>query len=91
MTKRKLPLLTVMAFWMLAFHYIDLYWQVMPELNNDGSPYEGVMAPGWITELAMLVGVGGCWVAGLARLASKNALVPTGDPRLEESLSFQNF
>ena len=36
------------------------------------------------------IGIGGLWVAGITRLAMGNSLVPTGDPRLDESLRFEN-
>ena len=32
----------------------------------------------------------GLWLAGITRLAMGNSLVPTGDPRLDESLRFEN-
>jgi len=34
--------------------------------------------------------VGGIWLAGIVRLAMGNSLVPTKDPRLEDSLHFEN-
>ena len=32
----------------------------------------------------------GLWLAGITRLAMNHSLVPTGDPRLDESLRFEN-
>jgi hypothetical protein len=37
-----------------------------------------------------LLGIGGVWLAGLAGLAGRRSLVPTGDPRLQDSLEFEN-
>jgi hypothetical protein len=36
------------------------------------------------------IGIGGLWLAAIARLASADRLVPVGDPRLNDSLTFEN-
>ena len=41
-------------------------------------------------DLTAFFGVGGLWLAGITKLAMGNSLVPIGDPRLEESLRFEN-
>jgi hypothetical protein len=38
-----------------------------------------------------LIGIGGIYVASLLRLALRHPLRPIADPRLEESLAFQNI
>ena len=49
---------------------------------------------GWnphLLDLTCLIGIGGLFIAGTAyRLRACN-LVPTGDPRLDESLAFENM
>lgn len=82
--KRRLALLTFWAVWMLAFHALDLFWLVMPTIERDGALVGAI-------DVASFAGVAGLWVAGLVRLASRHALVPTGDPRLHESLAFENL
>ena len=37
-----------------------------------------------------MVGLGGLWIAGLAFFAKGRSLVPTRDPRLQDSLGFEN-
>lgn len=71
------------SIWILGFHYVDLYWQVMPVLNPGGAQ------PRWLDAslLMMLVLSSGAMVA-LACQA--RPLVPVGDPRLAESLAFRN-
>jgi hypothetical protein len=41
-------------------------------------------------DLCLLVGMGGLYLAGLLAVAGRYALVPLKDPRLGESLAFEN-
>ena len=43
----------------------------------------------WL-DLTTLIGVGGVFLAALGWFLRRSALVPIHDPRLEESLSFEN-
>ncbi len=81
--KRSRKTLAFWAAWLLVFHWVDLYWLIVPGLHPERPPFG-------ITEVACLIGVGGVFVAGLVRLAAARSLVPERDPRLEESLAFEN-
>jgi hypothetical protein len=81
--KRNGATLAVGGAWLLAMHYVDLYWQVMPTLHPDG------LRPSAL-DVAALVAVGGCFVAAASWLMRRQALVPMRDPRLAESLAFEN-
>ena len=69
--------------WLLAMHFVDIYWQVMPTLHPEG------VRPSTL-DIAALVAVGGCFVAATGWLMRRQALVPIRDPRLAESLAFEN-
>ena len=69
--------------WLLAMHFLDLYWQVMPTLHPEG------LRPS-LLDVAALMAVGGCFVAAASWLMRRQALVPLRDPRLAESLAFEN-
>jgi hypothetical protein len=69
--------------WLLAMHFVDLYWQVMPTLHPEG------VRPS-LLDVAAFVAVGGCFVAAAGWLMRRQALVPLRDPRLPESLAFEN-
>ena len=84
--KRNRRTLAFWAVWLLVIQYVDLYWLVMPsfgEYHNDVH----------LTAVDLL-----CW-AGLtllfvgfaARRAKGVNLVPTRDPRLADSLAFENI
>jgi hypothetical protein len=81
--KRRGWTLAVGGVWILAMHFLDLYWQVMPTLHPDG-----IRAS--ILDLAAFLAIGGCFVAAAAWLMRRQALVPLRDPRLAESLAFEN-
>jgi hypothetical protein len=81
--KRNPLTLAVGAAWMLAMHYVDLYWQVMPALHRP------LVQPSAI-DVTALVAVGGCVAAVVGMQMRRAALVPLKDPRLPESLSFEN-
>jgi hypothetical protein len=69
--------------WLLTMHFVDLYWQVMPTMHPEG------LSPS-LLDLAAFVAVGGCFVAAAGWLLRRQALVPLRDPRLAESLAFEN-
>ena len=81
--KRKPTTLVVGAAWVLAAHYLDIYWQVMPNLHPHGLHLAA-------TDITAFVGIGGLFVAGVAWLTVRCALIPARDPRLPEALSFEN-
>jgi hypothetical protein len=81
--KRNGTTLAVGGAWILAMHFVDLYWQVMPTLHPEG------LRPSAL-DVAALVAIGGCFVAAASWLMRRQALIPLGDPRLAESLAFEN-
>ena len=69
--------------WLLAMHFIDIYWLVMPTLHPEG------VRPS-LLDIATLLAVGGTFVAAASWLMRRQALVPVRDPRIAESLAFEN-
>jgi hypothetical protein len=81
--KRKGATLAIGGAWLLAMHFVDIYWQVMPTLHPEGFRVS-------VLDVATLFAVGGCFVAAASWLMRRQALVPLRDPRLAESLAFEN-
>ena len=71
--KRRGSTLAVGGVWLLAMHYVDLYWQVMPTLHPEG------VRPSAL-DVAAFLAVGGCFVAAAGWLMRRQALVPTTRP-----------
>ena len=81
--KRRESTLAIGGAWLLVMHFVDLYWQVMPTLHPEG------LRPSAL-DVAALLAVGGCFVAAAGWLMRRHSLVPMRDPRLAESLAFEN-
>lgn len=90
--KRTLPLLAAWAAWILVVRWLDVLWLVMP-------PYWGKLEAGKTTlfepvslilAALLLFGLGGIYVWYLMGRMINVPLVPERDPRLDESLAFEN-
>lgn len=81
--KRNATALAAAAVWLLAMHLLDLYWLVMPNLHPAG------MVPS-LLDAAAAIGCCGVFLAAFGGALRRQALVPLRDPRLPESLTFEN-
>jgi hypothetical protein len=82
--KRNRKTLAFWAFWLLTIEYFDLYWLVMPNRSPGAVPFH-------IVDFLCWFGVLGIFIGGAAMRAKGLNLVPTKDPRLADSLAFQNL
>lgn len=82
--KRNRAAMTFWSVWLLAMHWIDLYWLAVPQTSPAG-PSIGLL------DIACFVGCGGLFAAAWLWLAGSCPLVPVRDPRLPESLAFHNI
>ena len=80
--KRRGPWLPIGATWMLAMHYLDIAWMVLPSIG------QGYASPPLLA--GALLAVGGIVAAVFGRLLAGRPLVPIRDPRLNESLALDN-
>jgi hypothetical protein len=81
--KRNSTALVGAAAWMLLMHLMDVFWLVAPDVRGQAA------IPG-IFDGAALLAVGGAFLAAFAWLLRWHPLVPVGDPRLPESMAFEN-
>jgi hypothetical protein len=79
--KRRPSVIAWMGAWLLAAHYLDMHWVVLPELH-------GAWHPHWL-DLAALLFVGGASVLVSILRAGREPQVPLGDPRLEAGLHYE--
>lgn len=86
--KRRKGFLLLGALYVLFIHWVDLYWLIAPEWSNRLNPAGGL--PINVFDLLCFLGMGGMFLAGMAYFLRGQALVPERDPRLAESLSFEN-
>jgi hypothetical protein len=82
--KRKNLTLGLGATWMLGMHFVDLHWLVMPAYQEKSF---GLTAMDFTT----MLGIGGLFMAAFGFFLTRAKLVPAKDPRLIESITFENF
>ncbi|MCH2132552.1 MAG: hypothetical protein MK116_02260 [Phycisphaerales bacterium] len=105
-TKRWRNLLAAIAFWMVLMMIVDVYWLVMPTLPpgvaHDAASLaqltedvnSGAVSVGWnltIANFTAVIGMLGLLKAGTFAALWRCSLVPVSDPRLDESLAFENI
>jgi hypothetical protein len=81
--KRRPAVLAFWAAWLLAAHWLDVHYLIMPNVQPTGVPVS-------LIDLCCMAGMGVVFVAGLLLFAGRRSLTPTKDPRLGESLGFEN-
>lgn len=81
--KRNGKAMAAAAIWLLVMHLLDLYWLVMPNLHPHG------VTPG-LLDFAAPIGCCGLFLAAFGFALRRQALIPLRDPRLPESLTFEN-
>jgi hypothetical protein len=81
--KRRSTVLLVAALWILAMHALDLFWLVMPSVRTSGPIVH-------LVDVVCFVGLGGLFFSALAWRMARVNLVALRDPRLDESLGFEN-
>ncbi len=82
--KRRKWSLGFWAVWMIVMHVIDLWWIVMPSFN-----YQQVTFG--VVEAGLLIGLTSIFLGAAVYRAASYPLVPQKDPRLQESLAFENL
>jgi hypothetical protein len=89
--KRRPTFLAFWALWQLCFVAVDMYWLVMPEMGSTIENYYGPTQSGVHITVCAIVGFLGVVFGVFGLLAGKASLRPTHDPRLADSLVFQNI
>ncbi len=82
-SRRNRQVLLGWSCFLLLFHWVDLYWLVMPQYSPDR------LSLG-LTELLCFVGVGLLFAAAVLRTATEKQLIPVGDAELPNSIAFHN-
>lgn len=104
--KRWGGVITLIAAWMICIFIVDVYWLVMPivpeaslaEVTSydqlQGMVSSGEVDLGWspsVIDIILPVSMLSLLLAGTMFNLRKCSLVPAADPRLDESLAFENF
>ena len=82
-SKRNTKLLKFMTIWIIAVHYLDIHWIVMPTLHHH-DVHLGLY------DLLTMVGFGLVFVGSLRYIMSRNPLIPINDPELKNAINHRN-
>ncbi len=86
-----------MCFWaayVLMMHFVDVYWMIMPqarEIVPNASPATMGGPAGIVASLLCVIGMETLLVGLILRVASGTKVIPVRDPRLQESIAFENI
>ena len=80
------------ASWILAFHLLDLYWNIIPGKVVAADPHMG----GYVVrqfsisiyDIAALIGVGGICIFAMCRSMRKAEPIPIRDPNIQLSINY---
>ena len=82
--KRQTTRVSRVALWILALHWINLVWLVIPAKSDPASP--NIPWAEVFLSLVATVGIGGIWVSFFIRALKRRPLVPLHDPNLIAAL-----
>ncbi len=83
-SKRSRKWLKFWAIWILVMHALDLYWLIMPSFDHHHIHFP-------LMEVLCWLSVAGISIYVALGSAANKPLVPVKDPRLAESLAFENI
>jgi hypothetical protein len=86
--KRSRKALMCGAIWMLCMQWLDMYWLIQPVLSHHHGSHD---APFHIMDITAFIGIGGIVMAVILKNVMASPLIPVKDPRIQESLAFENF
>ncbi|MCM2370854.1 hypothetical protein [Aporhodopirellula aestuarii] len=72
--------------YILIMHFVDLYWAIMPEASLGAGGAVGVLS-----SLLCVIGMVALMLGLIITVGSGTRLIPVRDPRLGESLAFENI
>ncbi|MDB5102448.1 MAG: uncharacterized protein JWP91_137 [Fibrobacteres bacterium] len=81
--KRNIVALSIGCVWLLTMCYIDIYWLIQPNFHHEGAHFG-------LGDVGSILAVGGFFLFLFIRRLNQANLIPSGDPRLADCLSYDN-
>ena len=89
-TKVVVSRLVFVAIWILTFHLVDLYWNLIPGKVIDATASHGYYIRQFsveIFDIAAIIGIGGICIWSVCRSMLKAEPIPIKDPNILKSLN----
>ncbi|MFC1757779.1 quinol:cytochrome C oxidoreductase [Planctomycetota bacterium] len=95
-SKRHRGWLAIVAAWVLFMHWVDVYYLVGPPSHHfhahvDSLGHDANSSPLHVTDISLLVGIGGVFLWATLISMDRASLIPKRDPQIAESLAFENI
>lgn len=81
--KRNIPAICVGAVWLLVLCYIDIFWLIQPNFQHHGAHFG-------LADVSSLLFIGGAFLWAFQWSLAKVNIIPSGDPRLPDCLTYDN-
>lgn len=81
--KRNILALSVGSIWLGIMCYVDLYWLIQPNFHHEGAHFG-------LSDIASILAIGGFFMFLFVRRLNQASLIPAGDPRLADCLTYDN-
>lgn len=82
-SKRNMAIMKFMSIFILAMHWVDLNWIILPALQPEGARVS------WM-DLTTFIGLGGVFLWYYWQRFTSQAIIPVKDPKLQASIEFVN-
>lgn len=89
--KRKKLVLAFNALWVIGMHLVDLYWLILPTYNDPSVEHGPMHLHVGMVDILGLVGIFLVFFGMFLFVFGRQKVVAAGDPRLPESMAFENF
>lgn len=92
--RRRPGLMFFWAAYLLVMHFVDVYWMIMPqarEIAADAAPATMGGTAGIAASLLCVVGMSTLLIGLMLRVAGSTKVIPVRDPRIRESIAFENI
>jgi hypothetical protein len=81
--KRNIVALSIGAVWLLTMCYIDIFWLIQPNFHHHGAHFDA-------GDVGSILAIGGFFLFVFIRNLNKANMIPAGDPRLADCLTYDN-
>lgn len=81
--KRNILAISVGCVWLIVMCYIDIFWLIQPNFHHHGAHFG-------IGDIGSILFIGGLFLWNFLRMMNQANLIPSGDPRLKDCLSYDN-
>lgn len=81
--KRNLKVHSAIVLWILFMHFVDIFWMIMPTFRKTGFSLT-------LLDLSFFVFMGSLVIGYLASQFKNISLIAYNDPRIKESINFEN-